>query len=433
MKIELTNIGMLESATVKLNGLTIIAGENDTAKSTVGKILFCIMKAIGRYDKDFQESKKHKISEILERLFFYSRKISDLELTDFEELQFTFSLNNYYRNRDNVDGYIKDINGYVKSINNQPTEVKDNLKVDLLLEQLESTIKEPENKQKSIENALNKVFRSEFNSNILNINKEKGYIRLFENNLLLLDITINNDNRVTLESTVQPIEITEATFIETPLILNNHDLLIRSQTGLDITKKSSKRLGIPYTTLHTKDLFDKLKSFNFDSYPDLELQNTIKNDITAIINGEILYDDDEKDFVYIKSGKKIPIKNTATGIKAFGIIQLLLESGFINRTSILILDEPEIHLHPKWQLLYAKVITVLAKNEIPILVTSHSPYMIEALKRYSDNYNLEKITNFYLSSENTIQDENKLEDIFRVLSEPFETFREMDAKRLRDE
>jgi predicted ATPase len=105
----------------------------------------------------------------------------------------------------------------------------------------------------------------------------------------------------------------------------------------------------------------------------------------------------------------------------------------INRTSILILDEPEIHLHPKWQLLYAEVITVLAKNEIPILVTSHSPYMIEALKRYSDNYDLEKITNFYLSSENTIQDENKLEDIFRVLSEPFETFREMDAQILRDE
>ena len=45
MKIELTNIGMLESATVKLDGLTIIAGENDTGKSTVGKILFCIIKA----------------------------------------------------------------------------------------------------------------------------------------------------------------------------------------------------------------------------------------------------------------------------------------------------------------------------------------------------------------------------------------------------
>jgi predicted ATPase len=78
MKIELTNIGMLESATVKLNGLTIIAGENDTGKSTVGKILFCIIKAIGRYDEDFQESKKHKINEILERLFFYFRKTSDL-------------------------------------------------------------------------------------------------------------------------------------------------------------------------------------------------------------------------------------------------------------------------------------------------------------------------------------------------------------------
>ena len=40
MRIKLTNIGMLESADVKLDGLTVIAGENDTGKSTLGKTLF---------------------------------------------------------------------------------------------------------------------------------------------------------------------------------------------------------------------------------------------------------------------------------------------------------------------------------------------------------------------------------------------------------
>ena len=432
MTIELKNIGMLDSATVKLNCLTIIAGENDTGKSTVGKILFCIIKSIGRYEEDFQESKEHKINEVLERLFFYYRRIADLDRLDFNELQSIFSLNYYYDNIDDIPTYITTLNKYINNDKNELMEKKDVDLIELLLRKLELIIKQPEDKQKSIENALNKVFRSEFNSSILKYNTKFGYIRLYENELLLLDILVHQNNKVTLNGTVQPIEISEATFIETPLILNNHDLLIRSHTGLDITKRSSRRLSVPYTTLHTKDLFDKLKSFNYEFYLDDGFESNIKNEISSIIDGEIIYDDEEKDFVYIKLGEKIPIKNTATGIKSFAIIQLLIDSGFINRTSILVLDEPEIHLHPKWQLLYAKIIVLLSTNDIPVLVTSHSPYMIEALKRYSDLENIKDKTNFYLASENIIKDQDRLQDIFKVLSEPFETFRMMDSEVLND-
>jgi predicted ATPase len=30
----------------------------------------------------------------------------------------------------------------------------------------------------------------------------------------------------------------------------------------------------------------------------------------------------------------------------------------------LVLDEPEVHLHPNWQLKYAEIITLLVKNNI---------------------------------------------------------------------
>ena len=208
--------------------------------------------------------------------------------------------------------------------------------------------------------------------------------------------------------------------------------MIRSQTGFDITKRSSRRLGLPYTTLHTKDLFDKLKSLEFNFYFDGSFELEVKDKITETIKGEVIYDDDEKDFIYKKDNYKIPIKNTATGIKSFGIIQLLIDNGFIDRKSILILDEPEIHLHPKWQLTYAQIITTLAKNDIPILVTSHSPYMIEALKRFSDKEKISGSTNFYLSIENVIEDENNLEAIFSKLSEPFEVFMQMDKEIIQD-
>ena len=99
----------------------------------------------------------------------------------------------------------------------------------------------------------------------------------------------------------------------------------------------------------------------------------------------------------------------------------------------MVFDEPENHLHPKWQLKLAEILIDLAEQGVYILVSSHSPYMIEALKRYSDLAGLEKESRFYLAKENSIKNEDKLDEIFQVLSEPFEVFRNMDREIFKDE
>lgn len=427
MKIEIKNVGMIKEANLKIDGLTVIAGENDTGKSTVGKILFCIIKAISKYE-DFKESKIDKIEDILDEIFFITRrKISDDK--EYNRLKDIFSIRKYIQiGEKNPSKYIENIQEKIKKI-----RLEDNMNnlIFRLLDEIEYIIHIPDEKQKLIENGLNKVFKSEFDSDIVSFNAESGTIKLLENDRLILDIAIVN-NKLILQNEVEPIEIKDATFVETPLVLNNHDLLIRSQTGLDLTKRRTRKLGIPYTIFHTKDLFDKLKSRELEFYLDTEFEPQFIKDITNIINGDISYDEDERDFVYIKNDKKINIKNTATGIKGFGIIQLLLNSGFINRKSLLILDEPEIHLHPKWQLKYAQLISVLVRNNIPIVVTSHSPYMIEALKRYSDCENLQDKSNFYLAEEGIIEDKNKLQEIYEKLSQPYDTFDDMDKKSLNE-
>ena len=40
MKLKLENVGKIRSANIDLNGITVIAGENNTGKSTIGKMLF---------------------------------------------------------------------------------------------------------------------------------------------------------------------------------------------------------------------------------------------------------------------------------------------------------------------------------------------------------------------------------------------------------
>ncbi|MGZ4123000.1 MAG: AAA family ATPase, partial [Tumebacillaceae bacterium] len=45
MEVKIQNFNMIKYASVKFDGLTVIAGENNTGKSTLGKLIFSIIKA----------------------------------------------------------------------------------------------------------------------------------------------------------------------------------------------------------------------------------------------------------------------------------------------------------------------------------------------------------------------------------------------------
>ena len=451
MKLVLENIGMLEKAEVKLDGLTVIAGENDTGKSTVGKVLFCLIKAIGRYKEDLEESQEHHITEKVEEILFQLRRYAiKYTATSREEMEEIFSQSRREIRKNVTQGNAEKIyqrldEFYKKTKRNRLfaetnerslfDPVSNNARqqdIEKNLSDLDNLIKNPIQEKEAIQNALKKVFQSEFSSQINSTNSQKSSIQLFDEDLVILDIELHK-NKVALKNHHTDIFIQDATFIETPLILNLHDMLIRAKSGIEITQRRSAYLGVPYTTLHTKDLFDKLKereNFSLDFNTDPE--NSFRQNIRSIIDGEVVYSAEERDFVFVKDKQKIPIKNTATGIKSFGILQLLFDREFVAKRSYLILDEPEIHLHPKWQLQYAELIAKLAKNNIPILVTSHSPYMIEALQRYSDKEGVKEKTNFYLAKQGIIEDKSSLGEIFEQLSEPFDTFDEMDKEILLD-
>ena len=79
------------------------------------------------------------------------------------------------------------------------------------------------------------------------------------------------------------------------------------------------------------------------------------------------------------------------------------------------------------------MIVSLVKENIIVLVNSHSPYMIEALQRYGSQAKIPM--NFYLASlagkQSTFKEvTNNISPIFEQLSEPFDTFDEMDSQVL---
>lgn len=432
MKLILDNIGMLKHAEITLHKLCVIAGENDKGKSTVGKIVFCIVKAINRYREDLQESKESWVSEKIEEIYFRLR--DGLRPTAPEVLDVLKSLRMPSRHRMSVPEQLAVLDEAIQRVSVLAEFAPDAQdKILALRDEIQAIIDQPENVNQSIENALSKVFASEFDGALLRHGATDGRIQFVASgDLPLIDLVVKPDG-VQLMREVEPVVLKDATFIDSPLILNQHDLLARSQTLLDMDQRRSSRLGQPYTTLHTKDLFEKLRTpvlpFDLFGKDKADLAHEIQN----IIDGEIAYDRNDRDFVFRRRGESVSIKNTASGIKVFGLLQILLTNEFVAKNTVLIFDEPENHLHPKWQLRLAQVLLKLVENGVYVLVSSHSPYLIEALKRGVDRAGLETEARFALAQDQCISDADRLSDIFAVLAEPFEVFRKMDAEDLRDE
>ena len=74
-------------------------------------------------------------------------------------------------------------------------------------------------------------------------------------------------------------------------------------------------------------------------------------------------------------------------------------------------------MHPTWQVKFAEILVLLSKElAIPILLTSHSPYFIEALEGYSKKHKYEKSTNFYFAEKNNDGLSAKISDVTKNIS-----------------
>ncbi len=108
---------------------------------------------------------------------------------------------------------------------------------------------------------------------------------------------------------------------------------------------------------------------------------------------------------------------------------MLLQKGILNSNSLLIIDEPEVHLHPTWQVKYAEILVRLSKEfAIPIVLTSHSPYFIEAIEAYSKKHKYEDSTNFYFAKKNEDGLSSKIIDVNNSLNKIYSSISEASYK-----
>ena len=103
-------------------------------------------------------------------------------------------------------------------------------------------------------------------------------------------------------------------------------------------------------------------------------------------------------FVFLEGTHQLSAENISTGLKTFIILKRLLYTGYLEENGLLILDEPEVHLHPQWQILFAEIIVLLQKEfGMHILLTTHSPYFLRAIEVYSAKYHIADKCKYYLA------------------------------------
>ncbi|MBE6507918.1 MAG: ATP-binding protein [Methanobrevibacter sp.] len=131
------------------------------------------------------------------------------------------------------------------------------------------------------------------------------------------------------------------------------------------------------------------------------------------------------------------LNTTSSGIKDIGIIQILLKNNQLKENSFLIIDEPESSLHPEWQIKFAEILVLLAKDlNIHLYLNSNSPMFIEAISVYAQYYNLLNETNFYLTYDiNGKYDFIKINpknmgEIYENLTKPYDILDKLMAKIL---
>jgi predicted ATPase len=339
MNVALKNIGMIQSADIRLDGLTVIAGENDTGKSTVSKMLFATVKV-------------------------------------------------------------------------------DNIRV-----------RQKRTAQADINSLMATWLNLVFDGNVSN----DGLFELSDNNNKILELKVKDKNFVQ-NFNYHPRDderpLLDVTMIQSPIIFDLDDFFgsimrLKENQRMEMGELYNTDFEFSYPVI-LWDLYKKINDKN--PFPKAKSWQPMSERIKEIIGGRVAKESGKFYFykdVSEQESLKIEIANTALGIKSFGLLQLLNDWRRLNQKYLLILDEPEVHLHPEWQVKYAELIVELVKNGIYVLVNSHSPEMIQGLKHFSDEAQLSGKTSFYLaekienSTQSLITDKTTdLNSIFLKLAKP---------------
>ena len=386
-KLKIDNFGPINKADLDISKINIIAGKNASGKTTMSKLIYCILTAFSN-DGEYltYKSMKDRLSLLLEE----SLKIpfdETSKITQILEIKINLDVNNSFK-LETLEKCYNKLYSIIESVE---------------FDKKEYILKMIDNDKKTLKEISSPDFhhilffnliRNEFvgDEQILdNFNNSNVIIYNDSDNPFEYIINIDDSLNIHCNNEFENLSTNrEAIYIETPYFLDFFHFISQTPFHSQIPYHQvllSRKLNDQSSR---NDILDEIHNGNIVKFQE-QINNLIMGEFNQNSNGL---------FEFKQNGKTFNLQNTSTGLKAIGMLQILLENRKLNENSFLIMDEPEVHLHPEWQVKLAEILVLLVKElDVNLFINSHSPQFIEAIEVYSGKYGLVDETKFYLSEE----------------------------------
>jgi len=401
LKFDIENMGNIDKASVTIKPLTIIAGENSSGKTFVTKGLYTILDSVYKnhfleklivdfrmldaYFGGFNEllNKPSKIDiefQLYFQLFLDEIKffLIELEECQFEEQEFISStylqkflkfdnkINTYFNDRLQTKKFLK-YKDIIDNILEQKSIILKNIKnrIDIIIKGISSSLDIGFKKNFQITHLQNLINKNQISNLHLSLDT-LGDIEIDRNQHIEFNLTNDGINEIQ--------NVRNIVFFDSPVYIKIRKALEKVQDRLSYRRINEDKYLKGYPQ-YIEQFYEFIKK----EYIDIPDFNLISQEIQEIINGRL--EVNQGDINYRDNQNNIiPISLTAMGISNIGVIDLLLRNNIINKGSFLIMDEPEVHLHPKWQVFLAQILYKIAKSGANIIIATHSLDFLKAFE-----------------------------------------------------
>lgn len=389
IQLDIENVGIVKKANIEVDGVTVIAGMNGTGKSTVSKSLFAAINAREDLRGKILRDKEGEISGIL-RKWIYSDACSYSDKGSFLLWSVTDKLSSTL-----VSCFLKEM------------EIDDNTKIDEIRRIISQRCEDREIMIHDFSNICERICEILERNIYVYVEHfvERYFQDVFQKQINFLgsqDIaTIHFTQEEDKESSEYFVSMKEnclaeysgtfqdqsfkAVYIDTKSVLDIFDIC---QLNVSMTDGSiiPDELDLFKYSIQNAELLWEIRDEKRLTFSEVQQAKSsvaiIKRIIENVTHGKLVENSNsDMEFYDQNINGKIEFSNLSSGLKIFVLVQKLLENYSLRSGDILLVDEPEVNLHPEWQVLLADIFVQMYKElNIRMVINSHSPYFIRAIE-----------------------------------------------------